>query len=66
MLAFSAFITSCAEESDCKLCKQTEYVNGVYTRDIVSQTEFCGTELTDTENEEPVTIGNTTTKWECE
>ena len=57
---------SCAKEtdSDCKTCKQNEYINGTFSKELYS-VSLCGSELTDTENESPVTIGTKTTKWEC-
>lgn len=61
LLASVAFV-SC--EKSCKTCKQVTYINGTYDSET-GGTEYCGAELLIIENTDDVTIGNTTTKWEC-
>ncbi|MGD0341340.1 MAG: hypothetical protein ABSA76_06505 [Bacteroidales bacterium] len=56
--------TSCTKT--CKNCKQVVYINGSYDHDASSEQEYCGAELTAIELTKDVTIGNTTTKWECD
>lgn len=63
-LVFITFaFTSCTKT--CKTCKQVAYVNGVYDHDVQSDQEYCGAELLALEALDPVTLGDTTTKWEC-
>jgi len=58
-------LTSCEEWfNDCEVCKQVTYENG----NVINQTsgtEYCGTQLLAIKATPPVTIGNTTTQWEC-
>ena len=49
---------------NCKLCRQVTYENGNVTNQT-SETEYCGTSLLTVQATPPVTIGNTTTQWEC-
>lgn len=62
-LLFTAIIPSCELVNDCKTCKLITEENG-------NRTEgpgilYCGDKLEEKENSTPVTIGNTTTYWEC-
>jgi hypothetical protein len=57
-------ITSC--EKSCKVCQQNTY--NTSTGALVtngSEAEYCGTELIAIESTKDVTLGGTTTKWEC-
>ena len=68
-LFFAAFlvlvaITFISCDKTCKTCKQVTYVNGTYESET-SGTQYCGTELITIEATPDVTIGQTTTKWEC-
>jgi len=60
---FFSLIPACDQLGDCKNCHKVTDDNGVvtYGNDILT----CGSQLTDRENSDPVTIGNTTTYWEC-
>ncbi len=63
ILAF--ILTSCEALEDCKTCSLVTYTDGVET----SRTPgvlYCGDKLAAKENEEPTTIGNVTTQWECD
>jgi hypothetical protein len=61
MLVAASF-TSC--EKNCKTCQQNTYVDGTLETSGDSQ-EYCGVALTVIEATDDVTIGQTTTKWEC-
>jgi hypothetical protein len=62
-LVFIAFaFTSCTKT--CKTCRQVTYINGSYDHEGSGQ-EYCGLDLAGIEATPDVTIGNTTTKWEC-
>lgn len=58
------FFQSC-ELEDCANCKQIKTdTDGIET--ILETVTACDDELTELENEPPVTIGGVTTKWVCE
>ncbi len=59
------FLTSCTEEETCKQCKIVKTNNSTQVSTVVSTEEKCGDDLKNTENEAPVTVGQETTKWEC-
>jgi len=61
-LLMSWAFTSCTKT--CETCKQVTYVNGTYDHEGSAQ-EYCGAELITIKATPDVTIGNTTTKWEC-
>lgn len=63
LLAF--FYISCQKE--CKTCKSV--TRDVNTGNIIQQgnpSEYCDEDLEKIEKEEPVTVGDQQTKWECE
>ena len=58
------FAPSCELFDDCKTCSMVTYVDGIFeskTPGIL----YCGEELAEKEDAEPVTIGDRTTQWEC-
>ncbi len=62
-LFLTALIPSCELLQDCKTCKLITLEDG-------NRTEgpgilYCGDKLEEKENSTPVTVGNTTTFWEC-
>jgi hypothetical protein len=67
-LAISAIIaftvSSCELLGDCKTCSKVTTVDGVETNRTVGIL-YCGDELAEKENSSPVTIGSTTTYWDC-
>jgi hypothetical protein len=66
ILTFLAgFFASCSDESDCKNCKVVYYENNVLIKED-NAIKYCGDELKDVENQPPVTVVNTTTKYVCE
>jgi hypothetical protein len=69
MLIISGYIISCSDESkdesSCKNCRIKIYVNNVLDS-TSNSAKYCDEELTKIEEQEPTTIGNTTTKWECD
>ena len=56
---------SCVKDDSCKTCKQNKYTNGTLTSEGTA-VEYCGSELTDIESEEPVTINGVTTQYDCQ
>ena len=57
-------INSCNLLEDCETCSLVTTENGVET----SRTPgviYCGDELKEKKNQDPVTIGNVTTYWDC-
>ena len=70
LLVAAAFVfiavafSSCEKKQTCKSCQQNIYVDGTLETSGTSQ-EYCGLSLTVIEATGDVTIGNTTTKWEC-
>jgi hypothetical protein len=65
-VAFGGFLfTSCTEDETCKQCKIVKTNNVTNQSTVVSTEEKCGDDLINTENEAPVTVGDETTKWEC-
>ncbi len=63
LLTFSFF--ACTE--DCKNCKSvTTNLSGDSVIQEGSTNKYCDSELDEKESEEPVTVGNQTTKWVCE
>lgn len=59
----SCAFTSCSKT--CKTCREAVYVDGSYDHNAKDPQEYCGAELLTIEAIQDVTIGNTTTKWEC-
>lgn len=59
------FILGSCDQDKCKNCKLVTYESGVKTSEGTSS-EYCGLDLELKENQEPTTIGTTTTQWECE
>lgn len=55
---------SCSKETDCATCKLNKYVDGSLAEEGEA-VDYCGSELDKIEAEPPVTVGNTTTKYEC-
>ena len=62
---FACTMTSCEHLGTCKTCSKVTYINGVETYKTPGIL-YCGDNLADKENEPPVTIGSTTTQWECD
>ena len=68
ILLFASFalisMSSCTK--DCKDCKSvtTDAQGNVIQEGSTSQ--YCDDALDDKENQEPVTVGDNTTKWVCE
>ena len=58
-------VSSCELLGDCKTCSKVTYINGAQTNKTPGIV-YCGDKLADKENEAPVTIGSTTTQWECD
>jgi len=66
-VAFGGFILiSCTDKEVCKQCKIVKTNNVTQESTVVSTEQKCGDDLTNTENEAPVTVGDETTKWECD
>ena len=61
---FAALVPSCDLLEDCKTCKLETNDNGVITYGTGVPT--CGDALADREAEDPVTVGDVTTRWVCE
>lgn len=51
-------------EKSCRVCQQNTYKDGSRISSG-SETEYCGAELIAIEATGDVTVGSTTTKWEC-
>ena len=52
---------------DCKNCKSvTTNLSGDSTIQEGSTNKYCDTDLDKKQSEEPVTVGNQTTKWVCQ
>jgi len=65
MIVIGLSLFSC-ELSDCKECEVVTYnVNTGKEIDRQSPTEYCGDNLNDIENQDPVIIGDEKTVWEC-
>jgi hypothetical protein len=62
LVIIAVAFSSC--EKNCKTCQQNIYVDGTLETAGSSQ-EYCGVSLSVVEATGDVTIGNTTTKWEC-
>lgn len=66
VFCFLSFSCGGEQEEVCMNCKQVTYDN---LGNVISETtakEFCGQDLTDIENLDPVVTDSTETKWECE
>lgn len=55
--------TSCSK--NCKVCTQNTYNSSGTLVTSGTDTEYCDAELLVIENTKDVTVGGTTTKWEC-
>jgi hypothetical protein len=55
---------SCSKDDECKTCKLNTYVNSTLTAEGEA-VEYCGSELDRIQAESPVTVGNTTTRYDC-
>jgi len=64
-LFFAFTMTSCELLGNCKTCSKVTYVDGVETNRTPGVL-YCGDKLEEIESESPVTIGSTTTQWECD
>ncbi len=65
-LIIAAGLTSCEELfNDCKICSLNTYEDGVLINSA-QEAEYCGAELIKIEATPPVTVGSTTTEWECD
>lgn len=66
LLLIAAGFTSCEEIFDnCKICRLNTYEDGNLINSA-QEAEYCGSELIRIQNTPPVTVGTTTTKWECD
>ena len=63
-MVFAFSVSSCELLGDCKTCSKVTTVSGVETNRTVGIL-YCSDELADKENESPVTVGSTTTYWDC-
>jgi len=63
MIAIGLTLFSCTK-SDCKNCEVVTYENGVEIS-RQSAVEYCGDDLNNIENQDPVVIGNRKTVYEC-
>lgn len=64
-LVLALLASSCSSDSDCSRCREITKKNN----QIIKQgdaIEYCGSELTEKETAEPVTIGEETTSYSCE
>ncbi|MBU0487260.1 MAG: hypothetical protein KKA07_07695 [Bacteroidetes bacterium] len=53
----------------CEDCRECHVVTVDENGNIISEgqdNEFCAQDLSDVEDEEPVTVGGNTTRWECD
>lgn len=57
-------VKSCELQNDCMMCKKVTYENGVKISET-TPVEYCDDELDRILDEEDVTIGNRTVRWEC-
>ena len=65
LVIFAAItLTSCEFIEDCGTCEFITEVDGVIT-EVGTPLPFCGEALTERQSEAPVTVGNTTTYWNC-
>ncbi len=64
LVIFAAIIPSCELLEDCKTCTLVTEIDGVRTEGTSGT--YCGAQLIAKEADLPVTIGNTTTYYECE
>ncbi len=66
VLFFMAIVgPSCESLDDCKTCKLVVYEDGARVSETTG-TQYCGDELSDKENAEPVVVGNRESVYECE
>lgn len=64
-LIIAAGLTSCEELfNNCKICSLNTYEDGVLINSA-QEAEYCGADLLKVESTPPVTVGSTTTEWEC-
>jgi len=65
LILFIAFaVSSCTK--DCKECKTVTTDSQGNVVQTGSSNEYCDEDLDNKENEEPVVVGDNTTKWVCE
>ena len=55
---------SCELQNDCMMCKKVTYENGVKISET-TPVKYCDEALDKILDEEDVTIGNRTVRWEC-
>lgn len=66
IIGVALMFSSCEELfEDCQICRQVTYEGGVVVSER-QESEYCGTELATILATPPVTVGNTTTRWECD
>jgi|GEM_PF-626463 len=65
VIAIIAIACSKDDLTGCKKCRLDTYENGAL-KTQGDAVQYCGTELISTENTPPVTVGSTTTKYDCE
>jgi hypothetical protein len=58
-----ALLPACDLIEECGTCKLMTDINGNVTEG--APLPYCGDELKEKQNAAPVTVGNTTTWWEC-
>ena len=57
------YLPSCEILEECGTCELVTVIDGNETRS--TPLPFCGEQLEEKKNSQPVTIGNETTYWEC-
>lgn len=65
LFVLAAIGPSCEMQDDCKTCKLVVYENGSKISETTG-TSYCGDDLADKENANPVVVGNRTSVYECE
>jgi len=65
VFVFMSIVLTACDEENCAVCYLVTYEDGAET-DRDSGVEYCGSELTLKRLSAPVTIGNTTTQYECD
>jgi len=63
---FLSFSCGGEQEEVCMSCRQVTYDNSGIVINETNPKQYCGQDLTDIENLDPVVTDSTETKWECE
>jgi len=64
LLLTALFLFKSCELENCMMCKKVTYENGTKISES-DPVQYCGLDLDMILDEEDVTIGNRTTRWEC-